>query len=192
LIPILSVLTPSVAGDAFEHDGQITKREVRAATLAALAPAPDEFLWDIGAGSGSIAIEWMRAARGARAIAFERHPERLKAIARNADRLGTPLLEVVAGPVPASLAGHPAPDAVFLGGAVADETVFAAAWAALQRGGRLVANAVTLESEAALIARQAAHGGELIRISIEDLAVIGGRRALKPRMAVLQWRTVKP
>ena len=183
--------TPGLPEDAFEHDGQITKREVRAATIAALAPAPDQLLWDVGAGSGSISIEWMRSTRGARAIAFERHPGRLEAIARNADRLGTPRLEIVAGPVPATLAGKPQPDAVFLGGAVADDDVFATAWAALKPGGRLVANAVTLEGEARLIARQAAHGGDLVRMSMEDLTVIGGRHVLRPRMAVLQWRVMK-
>ncbi len=183
--------TPGLPEDAFEHDGQITKREVRAATIAALAPAPDQLLWDVGAGSGSIGIEWMRSTRGARAIAFERHPGRLEAIARNADRLGTPRLHIVAGPVPATLAGQPQPDAVFLGGAVVDDAVFAAAWAALKPTGRLVANAVTLEGEARLIARQAAHGGDLVRMAMEDLTVIGGRHALKPRMAVLQWRVMK-
>jgi len=182
---------PGLPDTAFEHDGQITKREVRAATLAALSPAPDQLLWDVGAGSGAVAIEWMRASRAARAIAFERNPERLAAIARNADRLGAPRLEIVAGCVPDTLAGHLAPDAVFLGGAVADEAVFDAAWAALKPGGRLVANAVTLEAEAALIARQARHGGELVRIAVEELAAIGAHRALRPRMAVLQWRVMK-
>jgi precorrin-6Y C5,15-methyltransferase (decarboxylating) len=183
---------PGLADEAFAHDGQITKREVRAVTLAALAPAPDELLWDVGAGSGSVAIEWMRAVRGTRAIAFEREPDRLALIARNADRLGTPLLDVVAGEAPASFEGRPAPHAIFLGGAVADDAVFAAAWSALRPGGRLVANAVTLEGEARLIDRQARHGGDLVRIAVEELATIGGRRALKPRMAVLQWRVVKP
>jgi len=183
---------PGLPDEAFEHDGQITKREVRAATLAALSPAPDQLLWDVGAGSGSIAIEWMRAVRGARAIAFERHAGRLEAIARNADRLGTPRLEIVAGQVPETLAGRPAPDAVFLGGAVGDETVFEAAWAALKPRGRLVANAVTLDGEAALIALQARHGGELVRMSIEELDTIGEHRAMRPRMAVLQWQVVKP
>ena len=183
---------PGLPDDAFDHDGQLSKREVRAVTLAALSPAPDQLLWDVGAGSGSIAIEWLRAVRGTRAIAFERHPERIEAIARNADRLGAPRLEIVAGSVPETLASRPAPDAVFLGGAVADETVFEEAWAALKPRGRLVANAVTLEGEAALIARQARHGGELVRIGIEELAVIGGHRAMRPRMAVLQWRVTKP
>jgi len=183
--------TAGLPDDAFEHDGQITKREVRAATVAALAPAPDQLLWDVGAGSGSISIEWMRSTRGARAIAFERHAGRLEAIARNADRLGTPKLEIIAGAVPATLADRPQPDAVFLGGAVADDAVFAVAWAALKPGGRLVANAVTLEGEARLMARQAAHGGDLVRMAMEDLTVIGGRHALRPRMAVLQWRVMK-
>ncbi len=184
---------PGLPEEAFEHDGQITKREVRAAALAALAPAPDELLWDVGAGSGSVAIEWMRAVRGGRAIAFERHPERLEAIARNADRLGVPRLEIVAGGLaPETFTHRPAPDAIFLGGAVADEAVFDACWAALKPGGRLVANAVTLEGEVALIARQARLGGDLVRIAVEELSIIGGRRAMRPRMAVMQWRLVKP
>ncbi len=113
--------SPGLPDDAFVHDGQITKREVRAATVAALAPVPDALLWDVGAGCGSVAIEWMRAARGARALAFEKHPGRLRMMSANADALGTPRLEVVAGLLPGTLAGKPEPQAIFLGGAVADE-----------------------------------------------------------------------
>jgi precorrin-6Y C5,15-methyltransferase (decarboxylating) len=186
---------PRLAGlpdDAFIHDGQLTKREVRAATLAALAPAPDRLLWDIGAGCGSVAIEWMRSTRGCEAIAFEPKPERVDMMTRNCDRLGTPRLTIVAGAAPAALKDRPAPDAVFIGGGIGDEDVFGAAWRALKPGGRLVANVVTLEGEARLIALQGAHGGELVRIDVSHLTQVGPYRALQPRMAVLQWRVAKP
>lgn len=183
---------PGLPNEAFRHDGQLTKREVRAVTLAALAPAPGALLWDVGAGCGSVAIEWMRAAPGARAIAFERDPERLAIIADNAMALGVPSLEVVAGEALATLDGMPAPDAVFVGGAVADERVMARAWDALPSGGRIVANAVTLDGEAALFSRHREAGGELVRIAVSHVDVIGGIRAMRPRMAVTQWRAVKP
>ena len=186
---------PRLAGlpdDAFVHDGQLTKREVRATTLAALAPAPDQLLWDVGAGCGSIAIEWMRSTRGCEAIAFESHAERLKMIAANADGLGTPRLKTIAGIAPASFAGQPTPDAVFIGGGLGDAGVFDAAWAALRPGGRMVVNVVTLEGELHLVDLQEKHGGDLVRMEISNLAYVGPFRALKPRMAVLQWRTLKP
>src|SRR5690606_24111973 len=160
---------PGLPDDAFRSDGELTKREVRAATLARLAPYPGALLWDVGAGCGSIAIEWMRAARDAEAIAFERAPERLRMIAANASALGVPGLRIEAGTAPQSLAGMPAPDAVFLGGGGADEALFDACWEALKPGGRLVANAVTLDAEQALHARRARFGGDLVRI---DIAVI--------------------
>jgi precorrin-6Y C5,15-methyltransferase (decarboxylating) len=178
--------------DAFVHDGQLTKREVRAATLAALAPAPDPLRWDAGAGCGSIALEWMRGTRGCEAIAFESNVERLEMIAANADSLGTPRLKIVAGSAPASFAGQPAPDAVFIGGGLGDAGVFDAAWAALRPGGRMVVNVVTLEGELHLVDLQEKHGGDLVRMEISNLAYVGLFRALKPRMAVLQWRTLKP
>lgn len=183
--------TPGLPDEAFCHDGQLTKREVRAITLAALGPARHALLWDVGAGCGSIAIEWMRAARGAQAIAFEQNPDRIKLIAENAVALGVPELEVAAGDVEQTLQDHLAPSAIFLGGAVTNENVFKTCWAALPPGGRLVANAVTLEGEAALIARHEAHGGDLVRIDISHVAGIGTRRALKPRLAVIQWRVTK-
>ncbi len=183
--------TPGLPDEAFCHDGQLTKREVRAITLAALGPTRHALLWDVGAGCGSIAIEWMRAARGAQAIAFEQNPDRIKLIAENAVALGVPELEVAAGDVEQTLQGHLAPSAIFLGGAVTNENVFKTCWAALPPAGRLVANAVTLEGEAALIARHEAHGGELVRIGISHVASIGTRRALKPRLAVIQWRVTK-
>jgi precorrin-6Y C5,15-methyltransferase (decarboxylating) len=183
---------PGLPDDAFSHDGQITKREVRAATLAALAPYPDALLWDVGAGCGSIAIEWMRTARGARAIAFERDEQRLRMIGENADRLGTPRLRVIAGEAPQSLAGQEAPDAVFIGGGMGIPGVFETSWTALKSLGRMVANAVTLEGEMHLVDLQEKHGGDLVRLDVSYLGRIGALRALKPRMAVLQWRAVKP
>jgi len=189
-----AVLLPRVPGlpdEAFRHDGQITKREVRAVTLAALGPLPGALLWDVGAGCGSVAVEWMRAARGARATAFERDQNRVSLIGENARSLGVPDLEIVAGKVPETLQGGAHPDVLFHGGAVADEAVFEACWSALPQGGRLVANSVTLEGEAALIARQGRFGGDLVRIDIAHLAPVGTKRGLKPRMSVLQWRVVK-
>jgi precorrin-6Y C5,15-methyltransferase (decarboxylating) len=184
--------SPGLPDEAFIHDGQITKREVRAVTLAALAPARQALLWDVGAGSGSVAIEWMRAAREASAIAFERDSVRVGMISENADHLGTPRLKIVPGDAPASLQGSPAPDACFIGGGMGNPGVFEACWAALKPGGRMVANVVTLEGELHLIDLHAAHGGELVRLDVSYLTHIGPLRALKPRMAVLQWRAFKP
>ena len=178
--------------EAFEHDGQLTKREVRAATLAALAPTPDQLLWDIGAGCGSIAVEWMRGTRGCEAIAVEHNAVRSTMIKLNMDRLGTPRLKVVEGEAPTVLTGLPAPDAVFIGGGVGVPGVFETAWEALKPGGRMVANVVTLEGEMHLYDLQEKHGGELTRLEISRLEPVGKFRALKPKMAVVQWRTVKP
>jgi precorrin-6Y C5,15-methyltransferase (decarboxylating) len=178
--------------DAFQHDGQMTKREQRAVTLAALSPAPDQLLWDVGAGCGSVAIEWMRAARGCEAIAFETSPERRAMMAANADALGTPRLRIVAGEAPASLAGQAPPDAAFIGGGLGEPGLFEAVWAALKPGGRLVANTVTVDGEIALFALQEKHGGEVVRMEVSQLGQVGRLRAMKPRMAVTQWRTVKP
>jgi precorrin-6Y C5,15-methyltransferase (decarboxylating) len=184
--------SPGLPDDAYVHDGQLTKRDVRAVTLAALGPAPDALLWDVGAGSGSVAIEWMRSTRGAEAIAFERDRNRIGMIGENADRLGTPRLKIVPGDAPDTLAGAPRPDACFIGGGMGTEGVFEACWAALKPRGRMVANVVTLEGELHLVDLHAAHGGELVRIEVSHLSHIGALRALKPRMAVLQWRAVKP
>ena len=126
--------------EAFIHDGQMTKREVRAATLASLSPAPDQLLWDVGAGCGSIAIEWMRSSRGCEAIAFEANDGRSRMIAENADRLGTPRLRIVTGEAPATLARQASPDAVFIGGGLGDPGLFEACWEALKPGGIMVAN----------------------------------------------------
>lgn len=178
--------------EAFQHDGQLTKREVRAATLAALAPAPDQLLWDVGAGCGSVAIEWMRSTRGCEAVAIEPNAERTRMIAANADQLGTPRLKVIAAEAPAALRALPAPHAIFIGGGIGDAGVFEDCWAALKTGGRLVANTVTLEGERRLLDLQAQHGGELVRMEVSTLTHVGPYRALKPRMAVLQWRARKP
>jgi precorrin-6Y C5,15-methyltransferase (decarboxylating) len=183
--------TPGLPDDAFRHDGQITKREVRAITLAALAPYPDALLWDVGAGSGSVAIEWMRAARGARAVAFERHAGRLALIAENAVDLGAPSLEIVAGDFLEAPGGRPPPDAIFLGGGVSSQRLFEAAWGPLKAGGRFVANAVTLDGEARLAALNAAHGGELVRIEVAYAEPVGQHMAMRPRLGVTQWRAIK-
>jgi precorrin-6Y C5,15-methyltransferase (decarboxylating) len=183
---------PGLPDDAYIHDGQLTKREVRAATLAALGPTPDALLWDVGAGCGSIAVEWMRSARGARAIAVERDDHRLAMLAQNADRLGTPRINIVKGVAPAALAGLESPDAVFIGGGMGDPGVFETSWEALKSSGRMVGNVVTLEGELHVIDLQAKYGGELVRIDVSVLSKVGNLRALKPRMSVLQWRAIKP
>ena len=188
-------ILPRLAGlpdDAFRHDGQLTKREVRAATLAALAPAPDRLLWDVGAGCGSISIEWMRAARGAMSIAFESDDTRLAMIAENAEALGTPRLKTVSGEAPGTFEGQPAPDAVFIGGGLWIPGVFENSWAALKPGGSMVVNVVTIEGELHLYDLQEKHGGDLLRMEVSTLAHVGRLRALKPRMPVTQWRAQKP
>ena len=182
---------PGLPDEAFQHDGQLTKREIRAVTLSALGPTPGATLWDVGAGCGSVAIEWMRACPHTQAIAFEKNEDRISMIARNAVALGAPGLDIVQGDVERTLDENDAPSAIFLGGAVANEAVFAKCWKALPAGGRLVANAVTLEGEAALIARHAQHGGELVRMEISHAGPVGTRQAFRPRMAVTQWRGVK-
>jgi precorrin-6B C5,15-methyltransferase / cobalt-precorrin-6B C5,C15-methyltransferase len=178
--------------EAFVHDGQITKREVRAASLAALSPAPDQLLWDIGAGCGSVAIEWMRAVRGCEAIAIEQDEGRRKMIATNADQLGAPRLKIVAGEAPDALNGLPQPHAVFIGGGVGVPGLFEKAWEVLRSGGRLVANVISIEGEMHLYDLQEKHGGELVRIAIAKLDPVGKYRALKPKMPVVQWRVTKP
>ena len=183
---------PGLPDDAFRHDGQITKREVRAVTLAALAPYPGALLWDVGAGSGSVAIEWMRAARGAHAVAFERHDGRLALIAENAVDLGVPSLDIVPGDFLDTHAGRPPPDAVFIGGGISHQRLFEAAWEPLKRDGRFVANAVTLDGEARLAELNARHGGELVRIEVAYAEPVGQHMTMRPRLGVTQWRTVKP
>jgi precorrin-6Y C5,15-methyltransferase (decarboxylating) len=178
--------------DLFEHDGQITKREIRAVTLSSLAPCRGQLLWDIGAGSGSVAIEWMLAHPSMRAAAIEARPDRAARIARNAAALGVPGLEVVEGRAPEALVGLATPDAIFIGGGASEPGVVDAAIGALRPGGRLVANAVTLETEALLIARQAALGGELTRIAVSRADAVGGKTAWRSAMPVTQFVWVKP
>jgi precorrin-6B C5,15-methyltransferase / cobalt-precorrin-6B C5,C15-methyltransferase len=178
--------------EAFIHDGQLTKREVRAATLAALAPAADQVLWDIGAGCGSVSIEWMRSTRGCEAFAIEHNEDRLKMIATNAEQLGTPRLKAIAGKAPEALVGLLVPDAVFIGGGVGNEGVFDTAWQKLKSGGRMVCNVVTIEGEMHLYDLQEKHGGELVRMDVSTLTNVGPYRAMKPRMSVVQWRVTKP
>lgn len=176
----------------FEHDGQITKREVRALTLSALAPRRGECLWDIGAGSGSIGIEWMLRDPAMKAVAIEGSPERVLRIRRNAVAFGVPGLIVVEGTAPAALTGLPRPDAVFIGGGGSEEGVMAAAIAALLPGGRLVANAVTTQMEAVLLDHHARLGGSLIRIDIDRVSLVGTMTGWRPAMPVTQWSWVKP
>lgn len=185
-------LTPGLDDGWFESDGQITKSDIRALTLQALRPTMGETLWDIGAGSGSVAIEWTVRHLANRAIAIEADPERAARIGRNAERLGADGLEVVTGRAPAALADLPRPDAVFIGGGLTTDGVFETAWEALSPGGRLVANAVTLESEARLQALFAAHGGSMRRISIARLDPVGRFHGWRPAMPVTQWQVVKP
>jgi precorrin-6B C5,15-methyltransferase / cobalt-precorrin-6B C5,C15-methyltransferase len=176
----------------FEHDGQITKREVRAVTLSSLAPRRGELLWDVGAGAGSVAIEWMLADTTLRAIAIEAQAECAARIRRNAASFGVPGIEIVQGAAPGALTGLPAPDAIFVGGGAGDAGVLDTVMAALRSGGRLVVNAVTLQTEALLLARHADVGGELIRIAIARAEPVGSMTAFRPALPVTQWHWVKP
>jgi precorrin-6Y C5,15-methyltransferase (decarboxylating) len=185
-------LTAGLADDMFEHDGQITKRDIRAATLAALAPRRGERLWDVGAGSGSIGIEWMLRDPQNRAVAIEARHDRAARIVRNAARLGVPDLVTVEGAAPAALAGLPRPDAVFVGGGASRAGVLDAAWDALPRGGRLVVNAVTLETQAELIRRYTVIGGELVTIQIAEAEPLGGFQGFRPALPVMRWAVTRP
>ncbi len=160
-------------------------------TLAALAPLEGELLWDVGAGSGSVAVEWLRSGSRMRAVAVERAPERAARAGRNARRLGVPELEVRLGEAPGALADLPAPDAVFVGGGVAAPGLLELCWGRVREGGRLVANAVTLAGEAALLAFHAAHGGRLLRLALDRAEPVGGRLAWRPAMPVVQIAATK-
>lgn len=181
---------PGLADDLFQSDGTMTKQEVRAATVAKLMPMRGALLWDIGCGCGSVAIEWMRAARYARAIGIEPRADRRAMAGANALALGTPKLALIEGEVPAALRGLDAPDAIFIGGGLSRET-FTAAWEALRPLGRLVANAVTLESEAELIALHATYGGDLVKLQVHRAAAVGRLTGWRPGMPVTQWSLVK-
>jgi precorrin-6Y C5,15-methyltransferase (decarboxylating) len=183
---------PGLPDSLFEHDGQITKRELRAITLSSLAPRRAELLWDVGAGAGSVAIEWMLADPSLRAIAIEADPQRAARILRNAASLGVPQLEVVEAAAPAALVGLPSPSAVFVGGGANDPGLLDAVVDALLPSGRLVVNAATLQTEALLLERHRLLGGELNRIAIARAEPLGGMTAWRPALPVTQWRWVKP
>jgi precorrin-6Y C5,15-methyltransferase (decarboxylating) len=203
VVPRLNVVALEVVGhglaswsaglpdSAYEHDGQLTKRDLRASALSRLAPAPGQLLWDVGAGAGSVGIEWMRAHPSCRAIAVESDGERAERIARNAGALGVPGLEVVHGRAPDALAGLPAPDAVFLGGGATRPGVVDACLDALGPGGRLVVHGVTLQTEQLLGRLYSEHGGELTRIAVEQAEPIGTFTGWTPARAVTQWAYVK-
>jgi precorrin-6B C5,15-methyltransferase / cobalt-precorrin-6B C5,C15-methyltransferase len=181
---------PGLSDDLFQHDGTMTKQEVRAATLAKLMPMRGALLWDVGCGCGSVAVEWMRAARYARAIGIEPKPERRVFTAANALALGVPKLEIIDGVAPDALVGLAAPDAIFIGGGLSLE-VFDACWSALRPLGRLVVNAVTLESEGLLLGLHAKYGGSLVKLNIARAEPIGGLTGWKPLMPVTQLALVK-
>jgi precorrin-6Y C5,15-methyltransferase (decarboxylating) len=182
---------PGLPDETYAHDGQLTKAEVRAITLAALAPLDGELLWDVGAGAGSVAIEWLRAGATMRAVAVERDSERAERIALNARRLGVPELELRVGAAPEALVDLPSPDAIFLGGGIATPGLLDRCWGKLKKNGRLVANAVTLPGEAALLGFHAAWGGRLLRVSLSRAEVIGGQPVWRPAMPVTQLSTRK-
>ena len=182
---------PGRADEAYEHDGQITKSTIRALTVCALAPAGAQILWDIGAGSGSVAIEWLRADDRGLAVAFERDPERADRLRRNAARHGVAHRLSVRGPAPDELADAPEPDAVFIGGGL-DEEILALAWDALADSGRLVVNAVTVENQALVARRHADQGGTLRRLSVETVAPLGTMTTWRPALPIVQWSVDKP
>jgi precorrin-6Y C5,15-methyltransferase (decarboxylating) len=184
---------PAVPGrpdDLFDHDGQITKAPVRALTLAALAPSAGEHLWDIGAGSGAISIEWLLAHPQTSATAIEAVPERAARARANAERLGVDRLEVVEGRAPEALDGLATPQAVFIGGGLS-EALLEDLWGRLPAGARIVANAVTLESEALLARWHAARGGRLMRFDISEAAPLGSKRGWRAAYPIQQWSVTR-
>ncbi|PTR27532.1 precorrin-6Y C5,15-methyltransferase (decarboxylating) [Rhodococcus sp. OK519] len=184
--------TPGLPDAAFRGDGQMTKHEVRALTLSALAPAPGELLWDVGGGSGTIGIEWMRTDPRCRAIAFEREDARVAQIVDNASQLGVPALRVL-GSAPAAFTVEPSsPDAIFVGGGVTQDGLLDACWDRLRPGGRMVVNAVTAESEAFVLTWFSRLGGELRKFQIYRGEPLGGFTAWRPQLPVAQWSVVKP
>lgn len=185
-------LTVGLPDDAYRHDGQLTKRDVRAVTLARLAPSPGELLWDVGAGCGSIGIEWMRGHPACRALAIEADAGRKALIAHNRDALGVPGLALVAGAAPEALAGLETPDAVFIGGGVTVPGVLECCWERLRPGGRLVANAVTLQSEARLVEWRQRHGGELVRLGVAHAQPLGGFDTWRQALPVTLLAVRKP
>ncbi|MEH6820102.1 MAG: precorrin-6Y C5,15-methyltransferase (decarboxylating) subunit CbiT [Dietzia psychralcaliphila] len=185
-------VAPGLPDDAFENDGQLTRRDLRASALSRLAPSAGELLWDVGAGAGSVGIEWMRAHPSCRTVSVEADPERAARVERNAARLGVPSLEVVHGRAPQALEGLPRPDAVFVGGGGTAPGLLRQCWEALRPGGRLVAHAVTIETERVLIDARAEFGGELVRFHVEHADSIGSFTGWAPARAVVQWCAIKP
>jgi precorrin-6Y C5,15-methyltransferase (decarboxylating) len=183
---------PGLPDDAFENDGQITPRDVRVSALARLAPCPGELLWDLGAGVGSVAIEWLRSDPRCSAIAVERDDSRIEIIRRNASRLGVPGLRTVHGQVPEALHGLPAPRAIFVGGGATASGALEQCWSALDPGGRLVVHAATLDTESVVLQYYRRLGGELTRISVETAGPLGGFTGWSPDRAVVQWALSKP
>lgn len=184
-------LTSGLPDDAFAHErGQLTKRAIRAITLSTLAPRPGQRLWDVGAGSGSIAIEWVRAGSGCTAVAFEIEESRRRMIAENAAALGV-AVEVL-GAAPDDFGGAEAPDVVFVGGGAGRPGLIQECWDRLPAGGRIVANAVTAESEASLLQWYSRYGGSMRRYRVEDAAPLGGYTGWRSRLPVTQWDAVKP
>lgn len=188
---VLLPRTPGLPDSAYHHDGQLTKREVRAVTLAALAPIPGQLLWDVGAGCGSIGIEWMRSDSRCRAIAIEQNPSRLHYITDNAAALGTPNLCIIQAEAPLALQDLEAPDAIFIGGGATAEGIFDICWQNLKSGGRFVVNAVTVESEQKLLQWHNQVGGTLTRIAIQRAEPIGKFLGWKAMVSVTQWVVVK-
>ncbi|ORB52580.1 cobalamin biosynthesis bifunctional protein CbiET [Mycobacteroides saopaulense] len=186
ILPLVAGLPESV----FEHDGQITKREIRAVTLASLAPRPGQRLWDVGAGSGSIAVEWSRSGAGCSASAFEIDPSRRVAIAANATKFGVDV--EVLDSAPQDFERATAPDVIFVGGGVTQPGLLEACWERLPGGGRMVVNAVTAESEALLVQWYSRHGGELRRYRVEDASPLGDFTSWRSRLPVVQWSADKP
>jgi precorrin-6Y C5,15-methyltransferase (decarboxylating) len=190
-----TVLLPTIGGlpdDAFEHDGQLTKRDARASALARLAPVPGQILWDVGAGAGSVAIEWARTDPRCRAVAVEKDPARAARIARNASRLGVPGVSVFTRTAPEGLAGLPLPHAIFVGGGASATGVLENCWQALIVGGRMVVHGVTLETEELLAGWHERIGGELIRLTVERVEPLGSFRAWTPTRTITQWSMIKP
>jgi len=188
---ILKARTPGLPDDVFEHDGQLTKREVRAITVSSLAPMPGQMLWDIGAGCGSIGIEWLRGTLNARAIAVERNMDRLGMINRNALALGVPELKVIFGEALTEIIGLPSPDAVFIGGGLTTDGLLEYCWQNLRPGGRLVANSVTFESERRLFEAREKLGGDLNKIEISRAQAVGDYTSWHGLKPVTQLKIIK-
>ncbi len=185
-------LSAGLGDDAFASDGLLTKRVLRAAALACLAPRAGELLWDLGAGSGSVAVEWCRLAVTNRAVAVERRSDRAARIGVNAARHGVAgQVEVVEAELEAVVGHLPPPDAVFVGGGVS-EPLLRACWDALPRGGRIVVHSVTAESDALLLQAYGRHGGELTRVAVETAEPIGRFTGFRPARTVTAWAATRP